>query len=445
MTPTPVALREPRFRRLWLAQAVSQTGDGLTSLALFVTIYRLSGSPAALGALAALMALPQLAFGLFAGAWVDRWDRRRTMVACDLVRAPLVAGLAFVRGPHELPLALALATLQSVAGVLFEPARNALTPSLVPREALVSANSLAQSTRVATGALGAAAAGVLLARPHGAQWAFGLDALSFAAAAAWTAGLPGTYRARRDSDVPRGMLHEIGEGLRVLGSDRRLLGVLLAFAVALLGIGTVNVLFVPFLVGTLRASTAALGMVRAAQIAGMVAMGALLSGPGARLSAGTLVTGGMLLLAAGLAALAAAPGLPALFAGLLVTGLASMMLQSGSNAYLQAAVPDALRGRVESTLDTLLMVALTAAMAVSGAAGQRLGMRRAFAVAAACAALGGAIARALLGARAADASSVLTPPVHGDTVATVGDVGRHFAGDHPDRPSPPVPSEELRG
>ncbi|HET7225249.1 MAG TPA: MFS transporter [Candidatus Eisenbacteria bacterium] len=445
MIPAPVALREPRFRRLWLAQAVSQTGDGLTGLALFVTIYRLSGSAATVGALAAITALPQLAFGLFAGAWVDRWDRRRTMVVCDAVRAPLVAGLILVRGPHDLPLMFALATLQSAAGVLFEPARNALTPALVPRAALVSANSLAQSTRVATGAVGAAAAGVLLALPHGAQWAFGLDALSFAAAAVWTAGLPGAYRARRDADAraPRGILHEIGEGLRVLGSDRRLLGVLLAFAVALLGIGTVNVLFVPFLVGTLHVSTTVLGMVRAAQIVGMVLMGALLAGPGARLSAGTLVTSGMLLLAAGLAALAAASGLAALFAGLLVTGLASTMLQSGSNAYLQAAVPDALRGRVESTLDTLLMVALTTAMATSGAVGQRLGMRRAFGLAAAFAALGGAIARALLGAR--DATSVLTATGDGDTVATAGDVGRPFAGDRSDRPSPPLPSEELRG
>src|SRR5205085_7177173 len=74
-------LANPRFRRLWLGEAISQLGDGLTSLALLVVIHRLTGSTAALAAMAIASSLPQLLFGLHAGVIADRMDRRRLMIA----------------------------------------------------------------------------------------------------------------------------------------------------------------------------------------------------------------------------------------------------------------------------------------------------------------------------------------------------------------------------
>src|SRR3954468_13298602 len=80
-------LRLPDFRRLYLAQAISDVGDGMTYLALFLLVLNQTGSATPVALLAILVALPPVTIGLFAGAWADRTDRRRIMIASDLLRA----------------------------------------------------------------------------------------------------------------------------------------------------------------------------------------------------------------------------------------------------------------------------------------------------------------------------------------------------------------------
>ena len=80
-------LRIPDFRRLYLAQAISDIGDGMTYLALFLLVLDLTGSTAAIALMSILVALPPVTIGLFAGAWADRHDRRRIMLASDILRA----------------------------------------------------------------------------------------------------------------------------------------------------------------------------------------------------------------------------------------------------------------------------------------------------------------------------------------------------------------------
>ena len=83
-------LRIPDFRRLYLAQAISDVGDGMTFLALFLLVLDLTGSTAALALMSILVALPPVTIGLFAGACADRSDRRRIMVVSDALRAIVV-------------------------------------------------------------------------------------------------------------------------------------------------------------------------------------------------------------------------------------------------------------------------------------------------------------------------------------------------------------------
>jgi MFS family permease len=99
MAPAPPApatlsaravLRLPNYRRLWLGQLVSEAGDGLTNLALLLLVNSITGSTAAIAAMAICLAIPPLTIGLFAGAYVDRADRRRIMLASDLLRAIVV-------------------------------------------------------------------------------------------------------------------------------------------------------------------------------------------------------------------------------------------------------------------------------------------------------------------------------------------------------------------
>ena len=111
MTDVPVArpfgvrdlLRIPDFRRLYLAQAISDIGDGMTYLALFLLVLDLTGSAAAIALLSILVALPPVTIGLFAGAWADRSDRRRIMIVSDTLRAVVVLAMVAVASREALP------------------------------------------------------------------------------------------------------------------------------------------------------------------------------------------------------------------------------------------------------------------------------------------------------------------------------------------------------
>src|SRR5689334_3971530 len=101
-------LRIPDFRRLYLAQAISDIGDGMTYLALFLLVLDLTGSTAAIALMSILVALPPVTVGLFAGAYADRHDRRRIMLVSDTLRAVVVLGMLLVATEAALPALFAL-------------------------------------------------------------------------------------------------------------------------------------------------------------------------------------------------------------------------------------------------------------------------------------------------------------------------------------------------
>jgi MFS family permease len=392
-------LGNSKFRRLWLGQAVSELGDGMAGLALVVLVHRLAGSASAIAALAIMTSVPQLVLGLHAGVFVDRWDRRRVMIASDLARAGLALALVAMRDPSQLGWVYALAIAQAAAGVFFEPARTAFLPAVVAPQARLAANGFCQTTRVVSMTTGAALAGLLLTFPSGMAWVFGLDALSFAlsAAALWSIRMRAVALDPTGAPTGRdGTTAELLSGLRLLFANPVLVGLLLTFAITVLGMGAISVLFVPFMLRDLHASTAAIGFVRAAQTAGMVAGAAWLAGPGARLPPAKVLGLGILALGPCLAIMGVAPHWSALLPMLAIAGICSSAIQVGSATLLQLAVPDRARGRAESTLDTLLALVMMVAMAVAGGAADRFGTRIVFVAAGALALTGGLVGRAWL-------------------------------------------------
>ena len=156
-------LRIPDFRRLYLAQAISDIGDGMTYLALFLLVLDLTGSTAAIALMSILVALPPVTVGLFAGAYADRHDRRRIMLVSDTLRAVVVLGMLLVAREEAIPALFALACLQAVVGTFFAPARMAMLPRVVPAEGLLAANSLSQATRMVASVIGGGITGVVAA------------------------------------------------------------------------------------------------------------------------------------------------------------------------------------------------------------------------------------------------------------------------------------------
>lgn len=180
-------LRNRDFRLLWIGQSISNFGDSMTNLALLLLVNHLTGSTAALATMAIVLALPTLTFGLIAGVYVDRWDRKRVMVVSDVIRGVLVLGFVLVDTPEKLWLLYLIGFLQASIGTFFNPARSALIPNLIPKEGLLAANSLTQMTQIIFGLLGAGAAGAII-DVFDVYWpAFVIDAVTFFAALTFVA------------------------------------------------------------------------------------------------------------------------------------------------------------------------------------------------------------------------------------------------------------------
>ena len=242
-------LREKKFRLLWLGQLCSQFGDRLTQLVLVgLAASRASGSTFTLAKVMVMTSLPALLVGPFAGAYVDRWDRKRTMIVCDLIRVAAIAALPWLAlAPSRIPLYLDIFLLFAVAS-FFVPARLAMIPDLVPPERLAKANALFTTS----GMIGSAVillVGALLIEWVGVNRSCWVDAAAYAASAALIA--PIARRAVRASGAMEEsagrILAEIWEGIRELWlhQDTRrvvgLLGLLVGGAGSSMVIGTVLV------------------------------------------------------------------------------------------------------------------------------------------------------------------------------------------------------------
>jgi MFS family permease len=133
-------LRQRNFGLLWLGGLISMLGDWALLTALPFFIYERTGSALAASGMLIAYVAPGLLFGSLAGVFVDRWDRRRTLIAANLLRAPLLLLLLLVRSPDWFWLVYVVAFAEATIGQFFTPAENALLPLLVGEERLMTAN-----------------------------------------------------------------------------------------------------------------------------------------------------------------------------------------------------------------------------------------------------------------------------------------------------------------
>ena len=376
-------LRIPAFRRLFVAQAISDVGDGMTFLALFLLVLSLTGSTAAVALMSILVAMPPVTIGIVAGAVADRRDRRRIMVASDGLRAVVVAALVPAALAGAVPVLFALACLQAVIGTFFSPARTALVPRVVPGPGLLAANSLGQVSRMVGSVVGAGVTGVVAGIAGSAWPVFLVDAATFLASAVIVAGLaaelgrPDTA-ARAAAAAGQGLRGAVVEGLTLIARSRLLVATLGGVTVAMLGMGAINVLFVPFLVRDLGASPAWAGPLEGAQTVAMILAGGLLAGLAARLRAPTLFTAGLVGLGVCVLALSITPGPWALLVVLFAAGLCQMPVQATTMTMVQQATTNATRGRVAAALNAAIQTATIASMAAAGILADVVGIRGVF-------------------------------------------------------------------
>ena len=135
-------LRKRDFALLWWGGLVSMLGNWLLSVALPIYVYQSTGSTLATATMFIAGAVPRVLFGTVAGVFVDRLERKRTMVVCNVLLALTLAPLLLVEASGAGWLIYVVAFVQSSVAQFFAPAENALLPTLVNKEHLASANAL---------------------------------------------------------------------------------------------------------------------------------------------------------------------------------------------------------------------------------------------------------------------------------------------------------------
>jgi len=214
---TPVPLwRNRDFTLLWSSQVISTVGTRVTSVAYPLLVLLLTGSPALAGVVGFAQTLPFLLLYLPGGAWVDRWDRRRTMVACEIGRTVAlgsVAVTAVIGGVHAVTIAqlAAVAFVEGSLFVLFDLSEGAALPRLVPSGQLPTAVAWNQARTQGADLVGQPLGGLLFAIAPALP--FAVDSVSYLVSGGAVAAIRTRLQGERAATVDR-LRSRIAEGVR---------------------------------------------------------------------------------------------------------------------------------------------------------------------------------------------------------------------------------------
>ncbi len=367
----PLRIRD--FALLWAGMSVSLVGDAIFLVALAWQVYELSNEPSALGWIFAAYVTPMLVFLLVGGVLTDRVERRKMMIAADVIRALAigVAGALAVAGTLELWQLAICAAVTGVGDALFAPAFGSIVPEIVPRESLAQANALDQFVRPIAGVLGPALAGLLIAL-SGAGAALLVDAATFGASTVTALLLtPRPFERRPGRSVRR----ELREGFSFVRA-RTWLWATLAIAGLLNVAPAARNVLLPFVVkNDLHASAAALGAVYSATAVGALASALVYGQRGLPRRFVLVMYVAWALAGFVIAGYGVATGVGQMVALGFVAGLGLALGQGIWATMMHQLVPRELLGRVTS-LDWLLSTSLMpVAMIAVGFLGDGIGAR----------------------------------------------------------------------
>ncbi len=379
-------LRRRNFALVWFAGLISLTGDWFLIVARPLVVYQLTGSVAATALAAASRLLPQLFLGSVAGVFVDRWDRRRTMLSCNILLGCCLLTLTLVRSADWLWLLYLQSIVQSVLAQFLRPAENALVPRLVDTADIAPANALNGLNNNLARLVGPPLGGLVVAAwslPGAAL----IDAATFFIAAGMlalvridgrvvrtTAAAPDRIPARAWTTMWRDLV----AGLALMRHNRLVAVIALFWAVSGIGEGLFSSLFAPFVTTVLEGGSVAFGTIVAAQAVGGLVGSAAIGRLGGFMSPGRLLGLG----AIGLGALdlctinahRIAPGLllPLIF--MVIVGIPGSGIDVGSATLIQTTVADAYRGRVFGAIGAMGAFSMLVGTALAGTLGDRLGI-----------------------------------------------------------------------
>jgi MFS family permease len=353
------ALASRDFSLLFVGQVTAAVGNGVLQLALPWLVLDLTGSALQLGVAYFFQFLPMLLFGIAGGVFVDRFDRRLTIIVADGVRAVafLSVGMIYYLDALTVQHIYAVIFLESTMANFFNPARAALMPNLVKNGDLRAANSLMEISRHIGFIVAPPAGGVLIAL-IGASALFLMDGVTFAISAitvfliAWRP----PQRVKEQSESWRHsvqiVLQETKAGLAVIGHQQLLqVAVLLGLSLNVI-IAPIQVLMPLFVRDVKHAGASYFGLLVAGLLVGLI-LGSLIAPAGSRrLGLGRMTIIAVIVLGIVVAVASWPPSLWPPVVAMMIAGTCIGSLNVAQATMLQDATSDDERGRVSATYFT---------------------------------------------------------------------------------------------
>lgn len=371
-------LRQRNFGLLWFGGLISFAGDWMTLIALPIYIYKLTNSVFATGLMWMSAMLPGVVLGSVAGVFVDRWDRRLTMIIANFLTVPLMLLLLLVQSADQVWIIYVVYIIKSTIGNFMGPAENALLPKLVDETQLTTANALNSLNNSLSRLIGPALGGLVYAT-LGYNFSVLIDMSSFLLAGLLisliSAPVSVTRAVRAEGEeVPNPhVIRELIEGFLVVGRNRIIFSLFLFMGVAMLSEGLFEVMIIPYVGDVLKEGSEQLGLLFTAQAVGGLIGGALIGRFGKKIDAANLIGPGLFVLGVMSLLTFVIPVFWLDIIFFLLVGPAVVGMNTGIQTLLQRHVEDRFRGRVFGSFGTIISLAIVAGQLVASLVGGSTG------------------------------------------------------------------------
>ena len=363
------------YRYIWMGQVVSEIGDYFNNVAVFALVMEKSNSGLVVSGVMLARAIPAVLAGPVAGVVLDRMDRKRILIASDLIRAVIALGFLFtIRQPHPWLLYVLSAGLMFVSP-FFSAGRAAILPTIASDDELHTANSMTQTTQSVTLTVGTVVAGYAT-HLFGYHWAFIFNSASFVCSAwcIWHLAAPGGFRAKRAEHAEsRAPFHDFREGLAYMWSVPLMVGISLISVGWAMGGGAAQILFALFGEQVFHHGAEGIG-----SLWGFAGIGLMLGGAtghliGRRISFAwykRAVTISYVVHGATYMLFSQVASYPEALILMMFSRVGMAVTSVLNNSQLLRHTPDQFRGRVFSTLESLRWSVMIVSMAAAGIASQ---------------------------------------------------------------------------
>jgi len=380
-------LKDKNFFLLWFAQIVSNFGDRLNQMALIGLIYiRTPGSTIELAKLLSFTILPVFIIGPIAGIYVDRWNRRATMIACDIIR-----GLLVLMIPLIIKYSTSMAPIYIIVFIIFSvtrffvPSKLSIIPDIVHKDKLLLANSLSSTTMMIATIVSFGFSGIIVAA-FGPQAGFYIDSASYFISAILVffvaVKLKEDMKSGGAGAKPAGIsrktiVGDIKEGIGYLRGHKDIRMVANTMFLIMAGVGSIYIVIIVFIQKALQSSTKHLGLLVMFLGIGLF-LGSIIYGKfGSKFSKRKVINFGLLTTGLTIVLFTICLKLiPSFFiAGALsiVLGIFSAPIIVSSNTLLHEVTHDEMRGRIFSSLEIVMHAGFLLFMFLASVAADKIG------------------------------------------------------------------------